>query len=264
MLWQHRGLFLCIVAVLVVLELSLAGALITRDHFAQAKQSIDMTGGALNSISGGFTLLVSMFSLTGQGGSPAGAVYQIIILTIISLAMIYALRHVYGKDATPIIMRAAFYNGMYPLVPYLLVLLVIIAEVLPMALGVGLYTIVGANGLATSLTEQLIWVPLTLALTMLSLYLLASTVFGLYIATLPDMTPMRALRSAREFVAARRFAVIRKLLFIPFAALTVTALLVVPSIMFLGFIAPWIFFAVIMLLFPIVHGYMYALYRALL
>ncbi|HSX32218.1 MAG TPA: hypothetical protein VLF43_03070 [Candidatus Saccharimonadales bacterium] len=263
-LWQHRGLFLCIVAVLVVLELSLAGALITRDHFSKAKESVDMSGGLLGGIGGGFTLLVYMFSLSGQGGNPAGAIYQMIILTILSLAMLYALRHVYGKDTAPITMRDAFYRGMYPLVPYVLVLVVIIAELLPLAMGVGLYTVITANGLATSFLEQLLWVPLSLALAVLSLYLLASTVFGLYIATLPDMTPMRALRSAREFVAARRFAVIRKLLFIPFALLMITALIVVPSILFLGWAAPMIFFAITMLLFPIGHSYMYALYRALL
>ena len=54
--------------------------------------------------------------------------------------------------------------------------------------------------------------------------------FALYIVTLPDMTPMKALRSARELVRYRRWTVLRKVLFLPLMLLVVAAIIMVPII----------------------------------
>ncbi len=49
-------------------------------------------------------------------------------------------------------------------------------------------------------------------LAMLTLIYVKSSLFALYIVTLPDMTPMKALRSARELARYRRWTVLRKIL----------------------------------------------------
>ncbi len=264
-LWRHYRLFLGIVLVFALLEVALAGALIGYDKLVQTKATVATQGGdTLSRIGDSLTLFVYMFGLTSQGGNGAGGIYQVVLLIIGSLAVIWALRQAYGSGTERIVLRDAFYRSMYPLVPYVLVSAVIVLELLPMALGVGLYWAITANGLATSLPEHLLWAPLSLMLTVLSLYMIASTVFGLYIATLPDMEPMRALRSARDLVRARRFAVVWRMLLMPFGLFVVAALLVVPCLLFITPAAPWVFFLVVIFLFPVAHSYMYALYRSLL
>jgi hypothetical protein len=101
-------------------------------------------------------------------------------------------------------------------------------------------------------------------LALLSLYMVTSSVFALYIVTLPNMTPMRALRSARGLVLGRRWTVLRKLLFLPIALFLLGALIMLPLIWFWAPAATWVFFALSMACLAALHSYMYALYRSLL
>ena len=74
-------------------------------------------------------------------------------------------------------------------------------------------------------------------LALLSLYMICSSLFALYIVTLPNVTPMKALRSARQLVLHRRFLVLRKILFMPLALLVLGAIIMIPLIIFLTFAA---------------------------
>src|SRR5205823_2479549 len=110
----------------------------------------------------------------------------------------------------------------------------------------------------------LIWAVLFIILSFVSLYMLSASVFALYIVTLPDMTPLKALRSARELVHHRRWTVLRKILWLPLLLLIIAAVVMVPIIIVLTPLAQWIFFLLTMLALLAVHGYMYTLYRELL
>jgi hypothetical protein len=94
--------------------------------------------------------------------------------------------------------------------------------------------------------------------------MLASSLFALYIVTLPGMTPIRALRSARGLVRYRRWTVIRKILWLPLLLLLVAAVIMLPIIIWLTAVAQWVFFILSMFALLAVHSYMYALYRELL
>lgn len=97
-------------------------------------------------------------------------------------------------------MRDSYYKGMYPLVPFMLVLLVIGLQLIPLVFGNLIYSSVLQNGLAITVIEKVIWLFLFLMLALLSGYMMISSLFSLYIVTLPDMTPLRALRSARASI----------------------------------------------------------------
>src|SRR5690606_28518012 len=118
---------------------------------------------------------------------------QMLLLLIASLAIIWALRKTHGD--VKVRARDAFYQGMYPLIPFILVLLVIGLQLLPLLLGSSLYSLVTTNGIAVHAIEQTAWLLLFGGLSLLSLYMLSSSLFALYIVTLPNMTPMKALRS---------------------------------------------------------------------
>jgi hypothetical protein len=207
-----------------------------------------------------FGLLIGSTSRTN---GESGSVYQLFLLLIISLALIWALRRTYEKPVK-LRIRDSFYKGMYPFIPLLLVLLVIMLQLLPMLITSSLYGIVQSGALANNLAEKTAWLVLLLAGTGLTVYMLSASVFAIYIVTLPDMTPIRALRAARKLVKFRRVAVIRKILFLPLAILLAATLIFLPLVYVLPVAAEALYLVASIFLLGIIHSYGYALYRELL
>lgn len=203
-------------------------------------------------------------SATSTGDASTG-VYRMILFVMASLAIIWALRQAYASRLTDKIrIRDSFYRGMSPLVPFLLVCLVIILELLPVGVGAFLFSTAITNGIAVEFIEKFLFGAIFAVTAILSLYLVLSTLFAVYVSALPDMTPMRALRSARNLVLHRRLTVLRKIiLFIVLMSLLVAAVMI-PVIIFWVAAAEWVFFAVTVLVLLVGHGFLYALYRELL
>ena len=222
---------------------------------------------AAGKVTVGASLLIVLFESSSTTAVDGGGVYQTIFLLVVSLAFIWALRQVYAletKKALKIRIRDAYYRGMSPLVPFVLVFLVIMIELIPFAIGSFLYSTVVANGIAVEAIEKVLWFLLFVSSIVLSAYLLISTLFALYIVALPDMTPMRALRSARGIVKYRRWVVVRKLLAFILLLLGCLAAVMIPLILFATAWAEWAFFAFGIVALALTHSYMYALYRELL
>lgn len=260
--WDHRKLFLGIALIYTVLNLLLVRGFSGSTDVGSLRDSLNQVfSGHFGKFASGLTVFTVLLSANGSS-SDAGGVYQLIVTVIVSLAVIWALRHVLAKERVRI--RDTFYRGMYPLVPFVLVLLVVFLQLIPLISGGTLYSIAVGNGIANGNFETFLWLVLFVLLTALSVYMLCSSVFALYISTLPDMTPMKALRSARELVRYRRFPILRKLLFLPLALMVIAAVLVVPTIILAAPVAQWLFFFLSMLALVAVHIYMYLLYRELL
>ena len=153
---------------------------------------------------------------------------------------------------------------MYPLIPFILVILVMGLQLIPLIIGSTLYSTVVNNGIAVYAAEKVVWALLFAMLGLLSLYMLTSSVFALYIVTLPDMTPTKALRSARELVRYRRWTVLRKLLGMPVMLLLAALIVMLPIITLAAPAARWVFFILTMCGLAAVHAYVYTLYRELL
>ncbi len=259
LLWQHRTLFLGISAVYAVLSLLLV-------------QSLDssLNVSSLNSLIATGTDRVSKSAITAQwlvGGSgpasaPTSGVFQGILIVVVSLAIIWALRQV--AIGARIRIRDAFYRGMYPAVPVLLVALVLVLQLLPALFGLAIYAIILSYNFAANTIEKVIWaVPIT-GLVLLSLYLIAASTIALYIATLPDMAPIAALKSARKVVRYRRWAVLRKLFFLVISLAIIWGVLVIPPLFIIPVVTPWLVFVLSILSLPVIHAYIYSLYRELL
>lgn len=196
--------------------------------------------------------------------SQMAAWYQFVLILVFSLAVIYGLRHMYGEEARRVTVKESLYKGMTPLVPIVLVLGVVALQLLPLSLGSSVYATVIGSGLAVTAVERVFWLIFLLLLALLTIYLISSSVFALFIVTLPNMTPMRALRAARELVRFRRLEVIRKIILLPVVLLIVLGLLVVPFIAFLPVVAQAVFLVASALVLPVALTYLYNLYRKML
>jgi len=261
--WQHRILLAGIVAVYGLLNLVLVQGIAGNTDLGSVKDALDQAfKGNYGTLASGLGVFVVLLGSSGNATSGTAGAYQMILAVIGSLAIIWALRQSLAGN-TPRV-RDAFYKGMYPLVPFILVLIVIGLQLLPLLIGTSVYSLVITNGIAYFFIEKLIWAGLAILLSVLSLYMISSSLFALYVVTLPDMTPVKALRSARDLVRYRRWAVLRKLLFLPVLLLVIAAVIMLPIIVWLTPLAKWIFFVLTMFSLLAIHAYLYNLYRELL
>ncbi len=265
LLMKHWRLFTGIILIYLVLTLLLVKGLKFGTDIGEIKTTmLSIFSGQTAQLSASFAVFgILLNSAAATSGGAAGA-YQSILLVTTSLAIIWALRQILAKPKTKLKVRSAFYRGMYPLVPFLLVLLVIGLQLIPFLVAGWLYDVVISGGLASTTLETVLWLVLCGLLALFSFYMLTSSLFALYIVTLPDLTPMKALRSARDLVRFRRWLLMRKIIFLPFAMLVVAVVIMVPIIMLSPLVASWLFFIICIFVLPLSHSYMYNLYRELL
>ncbi|PIZ63835.1 hypothetical protein COY17_00120 [Candidatus Saccharibacteria bacterium CG_4_10_14_0_2_um_filter_52_9] len=262
-LWAHKGLFAGITLVYGLLNLLLVRGLSAGGDVASLKQTLDQAfTGNFGSVVSGLSVFSVLIGSAGNTTDGTAGAYQLFLALISSLAMIWALRQV--LVGVKLRVREAYYRGMYPLVPFVLVLLVVSLQLLPLIIGSALYSQVVSSGIAVYFIEKFLWALLYGLLALLTFYMLSSSLFALYIVTLPDMTPVKALRSARELVRYRRWTVLRKILALPIILLLAAGVVMVPIIIWLTPLAQWTFFVLTMSALLAVHAYMYSLYRELL
>ncbi len=259
---QHAKLFFCIAAIYGILYLLLVQGLTNMQGLDEAKNAIAASvGGGLVDITAGVTLYIHLLGLPATSGS-AATFYQFIVTLLASLALIWTFRQVYAGRRVRA--RDGYYQGMYPLVPFLLVVGLAAVQLIPFAIGGSVFALVVRNGIAATGIEILLWGVGFFVLALISLYMIVSTVLALYIVTLPNMQPMQAIRSAGELVRGRRWLLLRKILFLPLALIVLVGLVMVPLIMFVTPLVGWVFFLLMALCLAITHSYMYRMYRSLL
>jgi len=253
-----------IILVYGVLALILVHGINGGTNVTALKQDVNqLFQGNWGHVVGGLTIFGLLLTSSGTTASDVAGAYQSFLILIVSLALVWTFRQVLANPSQKYRIRDGFYQGMYPLVPVLLVLVVVGLQLIPALIGAVLYNLV-QNGIVTTAGEQLIWLAILLIGISISLYMLCSSLFALYIATLPNMTPLKALRSARRLVRRRRLSIIRKLLFLILVLVLLSAIIMVPIILFLTPVAQWVFFVLTLVVIAAVHAYGYTLYRQLL
>lgn len=174
-LWDNKGLFAGITLVYGILNLILAQGLANNDDFAKLKsQSSQIFSGHVNTISSGLATFVSLGGTSDNSANTTAGVYQFIFVIIVSLALIWALRKVISAKRVKV--RDAYYRGMYPLIPFILVLFAIGLQLLPLIIGATLYNQVINNGIAVGFFEKLVWIVIFGILTLMSLYMILSLI----------------------------------------------------------------------------------------
>lgn len=258
-------LFGGIVLVYLILTVVLVKGFGVSSHIADLKSSIqNVFHGSTAELTTGFALFSVLLGNANSTSSDVAGAYQSMLLIIISLVLIWALRQRLAAKKIKVGLRDAFYKGLYPLIPFLLVLITIGLQLVPLVIANFLYSAVIGGGLAVTAIEKGLWITLFVLLTLLSFYMASSSVFALYIVTLPDIRPMQALRSARDLVRHRRLLIMRKVLFLPVVLLILSALIIVPVIILSPVTAECLFFVLSMLSLAVAHSYLYHLYRELL
>lgn len=228
--------------------------------FANIKTNLNATGSSgLLHAAGGFSSLVGS---AGSSGSATGSTLQSVLFIIESLVIIWALRHLLSGQVVSV--KEAYYKSTTPLVPFLLVILVIIIQLLPVTIGAAVLAAIATSVFAGSGAATVVSALAFVLLAGWSIYMVSASIFALYIVTLPNIQPRQALRSARDLVQFRRLLVIRKVLFLPLFILLAMGVIIVPLILYVSAIVPVVFYGLSMLAILFIHTYLYSLYRGLI
>lgn len=263
LLWRHKNIFLSLALIYGLLNLVLVRGFSGGTNVSDLKTQLDQVfTGHYASLASSLTIFASLVSTSGNTSSSTGGAYQTFLLAIMSLAVIWTLRMAVAGERFRL--RDSFYKSMYPLIPFLLVFFVICIQLIPLLIGAGVYSTVATNGIAVTALEKILWGVGCGLLAAVSLYWIVASSLALYIVTLPNMTPLKALRSARQLVRGRRLSVLRKLLFLPLAIFVIAVIIMVPVILLLPALAQWLFFVLTMCSLVVVHAYIYTVYRELL
>lgn len=259
LLRRHWKILGGITLVYLVLNIILASGLSNViNNFSSVKDSL----GSGHNFSGAVSGFGSLLSGSASASSESASLLQSVLIVLESLVVIWALRQLLaGKKLS---VKDAYYKSMTPLVPFLLVVLVVIIQLLPVSLGSALVSLVASTLAPGSGLAVVVMGIIITGLAAWSIYMISSSVFGLYIVTLPDMQPRQALRSAKKLVALRRLVIIRRILFLPIFILLVMALIVLPLILFVHFLVAPVFYLLSIAVILFVHAYLYSLYRGLL
>lgn len=254
---SNKKLFVIMLAIYAVVSIVIIQGIGSIDVTSIKNEVADTLGNGTSQVAVSVSILGYILS-----NNTSLSLYQSALLIVVSLAIIWSLRQLAAGHK--IKARDAYYNGMTPLAPFILAILNIILRLIPFALGAAAYNVIVTYGIASGLLEVVMWALVAVVLMCWSVYLLVPAIIGLYVVTLPGMTPIKAIKAAHKLVHFRRWNVIRKLLLIVVAILLILSLVMVPVIIFAASVASWVFFATGLLLVVLFHAYMYTLYRELL
>jgi hypothetical protein len=254
--WQ---LFSIIVAIYFFLTLLFVRGFSSTANVVQLKNTYLGKNSAFHADLSVFGNLVGS-SLSSSNGSDS--IYQSLLFIIFTLVFIWVLRELWKKQK--ITVRDSFYKSQYAILPLIIVILFLILELIPMLLGLFLYGTIFNNGIAVNIFEKIIWFLVSFAFVGLSLFFLVSSIFAIYIVTLPDVRPMQALRSAWRLVKGRRLTVLRKVLFLPIGLALSVGLISLVFIALVPQVADYVLFVLGSIFILIAHSYLYNLYRELI
>lgn len=261
-LWQHKRVFGAILLLYAICYVALLRSPFVTD-MNEVLESVNIGLGseeAQNSMIGTLATLGTVLSVSSE--SQANPTAMAIASLVMSLVYIWAIRELHTQKI--IKARDAYYQGLTPLLSTVIIMIIASLQLLPFAVAAFIYSVARTTGVFVSGFEDLAVFSVALAIGLLSLYWVTSTIIALYIVTLPGMYPGQALRTAKKLVQFQRFQVFKKMFALPilfgllYLSLLLLSIRIVPGYTFL------IIEILPILALPFMHIYFYKLYRALI
>lgn len=236
MLWVNRRLFGWLLAIYIVLSAALVG-ITSQDTYGsasslirEASQSV-WSDGSLRAVSESGLVLVAVLSgsLTDTSDTTR-PLYAVLLGLLMWLTVVWLVRALLAGQRPRL--RDGLYGSGAPLLATFLLLLVFVAQLLPVTLASFGYTAATASGLLDGGVEAMLFWTAVALLIALSLYWTTSTFIALVIVTLPGMYPYQALKAAGDVVIGRRVRVLLRIVWILLLVVVTWFVVMVPVIMF--------------------------------
>ena len=194
-----------------------------------------------------------------------------IIVAVAWLSLIFIARRVYSGNQLRL--RDAIYSAGTPLVPMMVLLVAVLVQLLPLALVLISYSAITGAGYinqGVAIENMAAWCVI-LAVLVLTIYWMVTSLLTLVSVTIPGLYPMRAYYETSIQVAGRRVKILFRILMMFLPLLALWALVLIPTVLLDSILKPKTFPVVqlvVSLLAAIsctwVSAYMYVLYRRIL
>ena len=194
-----------------------------------------------------------------------------IIVAVAWLSLIFIARRVYSGNQLRL--RDAIYSAGTPLVPMIVLLIAVLVQLLPLALVFISYSAITGAGYinqGVAIENMAAWCVI-LAVLVLTIYWMVTSLLTLVSVTIPGLYPMRAYYETSIQVAGRRVKILLRILMMFLPLLVLWALVLIPTVLLDSILKPKTFPVVqlvVSLLAAIsctwVSAYMYVLYRRIL
>ncbi len=147
---------------------------------------------------------------TGVSSDSSLSTYLSVAAVIMNLALVWTILALgRGEKVT---LQRAYYAGTARLIPFLLVSVVLVLEIVPLAVGLIVFSLGAvAAGPAATLVERLLVTVAALILATPTLFLVNRSIFGLFAVQDPATTPMAALKRSWALVRGHSWPVFGRL-----------------------------------------------------
>lgn len=214
---KNKRLFISLTAFYGISGAALVG-LSSQDTYSEISGLLDQTTGTFFSNGWGSIEQAGLLVVSGLSGSfnpdlsDVQQIYSILLLLLTWLTTIWLLRTILtGKRPR---LRDGLYSAGSPIVATVIVLLIMVMQLVPAALGVlVMNAAIGSKLFASGLVAMVITAAAALAI-VLSLYWITSTILALVVVTLPGMYPWQAIKSAGDLVVGRRLRILKRLMWL--------------------------------------------------
>ncbi len=228
--------------------------------FVQSSANIANIG--LEEPTSGFERATNDFSSLVSSFGASDSFMQIALLLIIFLALVWALRRLYAGE--PASTKSAYYLGMTPIIPVILLSALLFIQLLPMLIASAGLQFASGSGVGGTALEVLVWLVVFILATVWSFSMIPRTLTSIFIVTLPGMTPGTARKKAKELVVGRRISISLKLIFLPVFIIFCLAVILIPIIMVLPGLASPLFIVISPIATSLSIIYLFNLYQEII
>ncbi len=239
-IWGRKKLFLWLAIIYIILTV-VFGLMGSQEIYGNLRSVMAATapeelfGGAAGEVAQAGILLFTALT-TGISGEIEAlpAVIAGFLALYLWLTVVWLLRRIIAGKMVKL--RDGLYNAGAPILPTFLVLLILLVQLVPAAAAMIVAGAAWQSGIVDGgAISMLVALGLLLVL-VLSLYWITSTLVALVVVTLPGMYPLQALTISGDLVIGRRLRVLYRLLWMIFVTLSWWVVLMIPIILFDGWI----------------------------
>lgn len=209
-----------------------------------------------------FSTFGSVSGILGSSNSASSSVIQYLLFLIFGLVFIKGIRE--ANRSHKLKFSDGIYNSTSSFIQFLLVTILLVAEVIPVIISLYLAQTVLQNGIATGFGEKLIWVIISGLIFAGGWFLVVSSIFAIFIATLPDMKPWASVKSSWKLVKKRRLLISRKILGALLSLFLIFGIIGFLLIFMLPVISAWVLLVIGMVIMLVIYTYLYSLYKELI
>lgn len=272
MLWNRKWVYLRFVLLFFVLAVMFIGA-IQANNASSVNNVIDSASSGTNIFGpvsrAAVTVGSSMVGALNSNFSDVQYIYLSALIILAILTTVWLLRHqLAGKKLK---VRDGLYASAAPIAAEYVLVVIGIVQLIPAALATLVYVSATTSGLLDGGIETAMFSIALLLTIVLTLYFMTTTLFAMFIASIPGTYPMQAYHAARKIVAGQRLRLLMRLLWMVIILLVTWFIVLVPFVIIVNSMGSGSSWAIpiayqLMVISSIVYAtaYGYLLYRRMI